>query len=121
MAISASSDLPWQSAAMFCLLLIAASAQVPAAWTRHEGHPGWRFDQISAILKRSLATSVRESARAKPTTRANRLARRLPLHGKSQIDSVQVFNRISWYRNDRRWWRGGVDLFRFVSMPRISA
>ena len=51
---------------MFCLLLIAASAQVPAAWTRHEGHPGWRFDQISAILKRSLATSVRRE-RARQT------------------------------------------------------
>eukprot|EP00051_Salpingoeca_urceolata_P008348 m.105355 g.105355 ORF g.105355 m.105355 type:complete len:251 (+) comp15708_c0_seq1:189-941(+) len=30
---------------------------VPAQWKRHEGHPGWRFDQIDALLNRSLASS----------------------------------------------------------------
>eukprot|EP00729_Bicosta_minor_P024196 gene24196-13223_t len=30
---------------------------VPSDWTHHEGHPGWRFDQIDAILDKSLATS----------------------------------------------------------------
>ena len=30
---------------------------VPAQWLKHEGHPGWRFDQIDALLDTSLATS----------------------------------------------------------------
>jgi lysophospholipase L1-like esterase len=31
---------------------------IPEAWTHHEGHPGWRFDQIEANLDQSLATST---------------------------------------------------------------
>ena len=37
--------------------LATGPSYVPAAWTRHEGHPGWRFDQIDGILNQSLATS----------------------------------------------------------------
>eukprot|EP01052_Picozoa_sp_SAG31_P053376 SAG31_NODE_13654_length_855_cov_1.018519_1_plen_150_part_01 len=31
---------------------------VPTQWIRHQGHPGWRFDQIDAILNQSFATST---------------------------------------------------------------
>eukprot|EP00041_Stephanoeca_diplocostata_P009625 m.149534 g.149534 ORF g.149534 m.149534 type:complete len:262 (-) comp17820_c0_seq1:361-1146(-) len=31
---------------------------VPEEWTRHEGHPGWRFDQIDQLLNTSLKTST---------------------------------------------------------------
>ena len=37
--------------------LVTGPADVPKQWLRHEGHPGWRFDQIDDILNRSLATS----------------------------------------------------------------
>ncbi len=37
--------------------LTTGPAYVPAAWTHHEGHPGWRFDQIDNILNQSMATS----------------------------------------------------------------
>ena len=30
---------------------------VPAAWLKHEGHPGWQINTIDNILNRSLATS----------------------------------------------------------------
>ena len=30
---------------------------VPEQWIHHEGHPGWRFDQIDEILNKSIATS----------------------------------------------------------------
>lgn len=38
--------------------LTTGPAYVPAAWLRHEGHPGWVFDQIDAILEQSLASST---------------------------------------------------------------
>ena len=31
---------------------------VPSQWIRHEGHPGWRFDQIDNLLNTSFATSA---------------------------------------------------------------
>ena len=37
--------------------LTTGPPNVPAEWLRHEGHPGWRFDQIDAILDKSLASS----------------------------------------------------------------
>jgi len=30
---------------------------VPTAWKKHDGHPGWRYDQIDALLNTSLKTS----------------------------------------------------------------
>jgi len=30
---------------------------VPQQWIKNDGHPGWRFDQIDALLNKSLATS----------------------------------------------------------------
>ena len=31
---------------------------VPAAWLKHEGHPGWQINTIDGILNKSLATSA---------------------------------------------------------------
>lgn len=39
--------------------LFTGPGYVPAQWLRHEGHPGWRYDQIDAILDTSLKTSPR--------------------------------------------------------------
>jgi hypothetical protein len=32
-------------------------AYVPEQWISHDGHPGWRYDQIDALLNKSLATN----------------------------------------------------------------
>lgn len=37
--------------------LTTGPAYVPKEWIRHEGHPGWRFDQIDELLNTSLKTS----------------------------------------------------------------
>ena len=39
--------------------LTTGPSYVPEQWIRHEGHPGWRFDQIDRILNESFATSSR--------------------------------------------------------------
>ena len=39
-------------------LTTGPSDVVPARWINHEGHPGWRFDEIDGILDKSLATSA---------------------------------------------------------------
>lgn len=38
-------------------LLSAGPDYAPAQWKRHEGHPGWRWDQIDNLLNDSLASS----------------------------------------------------------------
>ena len=38
--------------------LVTGPEYVPNQWIHHEGHPGWRFDQIDAILDKSLTTSA---------------------------------------------------------------
>ena len=31
---------------------------VPREWLHHDGHDGWRIDQVDAILNQSLASSA---------------------------------------------------------------
>jgi lysophospholipase L1-like esterase len=38
--------------------LVTGPAYVPSQWTHHEGHPGWRYDQIDELLNKSFATSA---------------------------------------------------------------
>lgn len=37
--------------------LTTGPSYVPDQWIHHEGHPGWRFDQIDKLLNQSFATS----------------------------------------------------------------
>ena len=39
--------------------LTTGPSYVPNQWIHHEGHPGWRFDQIDKLLNQSFATSRR--------------------------------------------------------------